>query len=286
MKPRIFLSHSKEDKQFVERIANDLRSASIDVWYDEWEIPPGESIRKKIFEEGIPNCDVFFVYITENSIDSYWVDKELDAMMVVEAENKSSQMALFVSKDEIRSELATDLRALNIPEFNDDNYIIPFSKLISRIWSVYLKKVVREKAKDTKLRMLSLENEKLQLEKLIIELQNHDLMDFSKLENRLKSKVFESNGKKKNLLQIFNAIKRKLADGTYEYQIEKIIGELFEIEIETGYKKSFELQFSFHFYDIIGELIIWRLIEIQKPTDEMNQIYYLSETGVNFARRE
>lgn len=59
MKPKVFLSHSKKDKQFIEKVANDLRSCGIDVWYDEWEIPPGESIRKKIFEEGITSCDLF-----------------------------------------------------------------------------------------------------------------------------------------------------------------------------------------------------------------------------------
>jgi hypothetical protein len=60
------LSHSKQDSQFIESLANQLRTARIDVWYDEWEIPPGESIRRKIFDDGIPNCHVFFVYLTEN----------------------------------------------------------------------------------------------------------------------------------------------------------------------------------------------------------------------------
>jgi hypothetical protein len=59
MKPRVFLSHSKKDRECIERIAADLRSARIDVWYDDWEIPPGSSLRAKIFEEGIPECDLF-----------------------------------------------------------------------------------------------------------------------------------------------------------------------------------------------------------------------------------
>lgn len=88
MKPRVFLSHSKKDRVFIERIANVLRIGKIDVWYDDWEIPPGDSIRKKIFEDGIPNCDLFFVYLTENSKDSYWVQKELDAAVIHEAEQK------------------------------------------------------------------------------------------------------------------------------------------------------------------------------------------------------
>ncbi len=69
-KPTVFLSHSKKDRKFIEKIAQDLRKYRIDAWYDDWEIPPGKSLRKKIFEEGIANCNAFFVYLSLNSIDS------------------------------------------------------------------------------------------------------------------------------------------------------------------------------------------------------------------------
>ena len=59
MKPKVFLSHSKKDKEFVERIANDLRYARVDVWYDDWEIPSGTSFRREIVD-GIESSDLFF----------------------------------------------------------------------------------------------------------------------------------------------------------------------------------------------------------------------------------
>jgi hypothetical protein len=61
MKPKIFLSHSKKDKVIIEKVASDIRHCGIDVWYDEWEIPPGESIRKKIskMEYHIATCSLF-----------------------------------------------------------------------------------------------------------------------------------------------------------------------------------------------------------------------------------
>ena len=61
-KPKVFLSHSKKDQDFIKQLALDLRSARIDVWYDDWEIPPGASLRSKIFEDGISECDLFFIY--------------------------------------------------------------------------------------------------------------------------------------------------------------------------------------------------------------------------------
>ena len=71
-RPRVFLSHSKRDRAFIERLASDLRLALIDVWYDDWEIPPGDSLRRRILSEGIPESDLFFIYITDNSLSSYW----------------------------------------------------------------------------------------------------------------------------------------------------------------------------------------------------------------------
>ena len=100
-----------------------MRYCGIDVWYDEWEIPPGESLRKKIFEEGITTCDVFFVYLTLNSISSIWVQKELDSALVHEIETKDGFLLLFVDKDSSREKLSIDLKALNIPVFNEKTYI-------------------------------------------------------------------------------------------------------------------------------------------------------------------
>ena len=102
MKPRVFLSHSKSDREYIERLAMDLRSARIDVWYDDWEIPPGSSLRAKIFEEGITECDLFFIYLTKNSRDSSWVRWELDAAFVLELEKRGGFIAIFVDSDDTR----------------------------------------------------------------------------------------------------------------------------------------------------------------------------------------
>src|SRR5690606_24639105 len=123
-----------KDKVFIEKIANDFRCCGIDVWYDEWEIPPGESLRRKIFEEGIPNCQVFFVYLTENLAESAWVKNELDSAFIHEIELKNAFIILYVDKESTRNKLPLDLRSRNIPLFNDSEYTIPLGKLISRTW--------------------------------------------------------------------------------------------------------------------------------------------------------
>lgn len=79
--PSAFLSHSSVDGDTARRLAKDLRSSGIDVWYAEWEIKPGDSLRRKI-DEGIDRASHFLVLLTENSLKSEWVQTELDAAMV------------------------------------------------------------------------------------------------------------------------------------------------------------------------------------------------------------
>jgi len=79
--PAAFLSHSSADRDLALRLATDLRAAHIDVWYAEWEIAPGDSLRRKI-DEGIDRATHFLVLLTPASLQSEWVQTELDAGMV------------------------------------------------------------------------------------------------------------------------------------------------------------------------------------------------------------
>lgn len=54
----VFLSHSEKDKAVVRPLAERLRNDGLKVWFDEWEIKPGDSIQAKI-KEGLEqswNC--------------------------------------------------------------------------------------------------------------------------------------------------------------------------------------------------------------------------------------
>ena len=81
--PKVFISHASEDKErFVLAFATELREAGLDVWVDQWEMLPGDSIVRKIFTEGIDEAAAVVVVISANSIDKRWVKEELDAAVV------------------------------------------------------------------------------------------------------------------------------------------------------------------------------------------------------------
>ena len=100
--PTAFLSHSTQDKRVARRLAHDLRAAGIDVWYAEWELRPGDSLRRKI-DEGVEQASFFLVLLTPTSLKSEWVQTELDAGMVkrIEGSCKLIPIILNISDDQI-----------------------------------------------------------------------------------------------------------------------------------------------------------------------------------------
>lgn len=283
MKPKIFLSHSKKDKAIIEKIANDIRYCGIDVWYDEWEIPPGESIRKKIFEDGIPNCDSFFVYLTPNSIDAYWVQKELDSAVIRESEDKNSFLILFVDKDETRQKLPYDLKALNIPSLNEENYLVPLSKLISKTWQAFAKKMIAQQSKAFEQEKLSIEREKFELEKQLFNLKKSGLINLEKVKEILRSKAIKSSKISNNYLDTFAFIKYKLADGATTPHLTHVIAKRYELEERSDFISRSKADDEAE--QLVGELIIQGIVSVVPQTNEFPSYNTLSELGIQLARQ-
>lgn len=86
--PTVFLSHNSQDRNFVERLASDLRANGVDVWYDKWEIKVGDSIVSKI-NDAISSRDYLAVVLTPRSVASRWVQIELNAAVMRELAQRS-----------------------------------------------------------------------------------------------------------------------------------------------------------------------------------------------------
>lgn len=83
-----FLSHSSTDKPFIRQLAADLTAAGIDVWLDEQRIRVGDSIPEAI-AQGLAESDHFLIAISHNSINSPWVQKELNNALVTEVQRRN-----------------------------------------------------------------------------------------------------------------------------------------------------------------------------------------------------
>jgi hypothetical protein len=89
IRPKAFISYSHEDRDIAAHIADGLIQVGIDAWIDKYEIIPGDSIIKKIFEDGLSGADVFLIILSENSIKSKWVKQELEVALIMRIEGET-----------------------------------------------------------------------------------------------------------------------------------------------------------------------------------------------------
>jgi TIR domain. len=94
----VFLSHSHSDKRFVRNLAKALREKGIGVWVDDAEIRVGESLIEKL-RSAIDNVDYVVAVLSEASIKSEWVKRELDIAMNHEIESKRMKVLPLLKDD-------------------------------------------------------------------------------------------------------------------------------------------------------------------------------------------
>lgn len=71
----VFISHSSKDKSIVIDLALRLKQSGLRVWYDEWEVQPGDIIGLKI-EHGLEHSRTLLLCMSENAFTSNWVQLE------------------------------------------------------------------------------------------------------------------------------------------------------------------------------------------------------------------
>jgi DNA-binding MarR family transcriptional regulator len=107
---KIFISYSHSDREFAERLAKSLHEAGEDVWWDRWEIQAGDSLIKKIFEEGLSKATAFVVVISPESVKSKWVRQELDVATIKRIEGVTKIIPVVIGNTEVPIALRALLR--------------------------------------------------------------------------------------------------------------------------------------------------------------------------------
>lgn len=122
--PSIFLSHSARDKFFVRKLAERLKSYGVKVWLDEAEINVGDSLTEKI-GEAIEETDFVGVVLSHNSVNSEWVQRELQVAIQKElAKRKVVVLPLLLEPVELPSFLKDKLYAdFTTPEKFDETFL-------------------------------------------------------------------------------------------------------------------------------------------------------------------
>lgn len=68
-------------------ILNRLRSAKLKIWFDEWEIRPGDKITESI-RFGVKSSDIILLLISESSKSSSWLNEEINSSLMSRAKDR------------------------------------------------------------------------------------------------------------------------------------------------------------------------------------------------------
>jgi TIR domain-containing protein len=78
--PKVFISYSRDDGEWVHQFAEALRAREIQVWLDDWQIRLGESFTDAI-EAGLRSSDVIVSVLTRANAQEPNVAFELGAAL-------------------------------------------------------------------------------------------------------------------------------------------------------------------------------------------------------------
>lgn len=80
----VFISHASEDKaDFVRPLAEKLRGEHLEVWYDEFSLRIGDSLRRSI-DKGLKHARYGIVVLSPNFFAKEWPEWELDGLVARE----------------------------------------------------------------------------------------------------------------------------------------------------------------------------------------------------------
>jgi len=112
-----FISHASEDKEEIVRdLAEAMKQNGFEVWYDEFELKIGDSLRKKI-DNGLSKSKFGIVIISPSFVKKNWTEYELNGMVAREMNGHKVILPIWhkISKDEVLkfSPTLADKMALN-----------------------------------------------------------------------------------------------------------------------------------------------------------------------------
>jgi hypothetical protein len=115
---KIFVSHNAKDKDTARLLATMFTDRGISVWFDQWEIKPGESITGGI-EKGLQECDVFLLMWSAAAKASKWVDTELRAAIRKRVDDTAVRLIPILIDDTPLPLLVADYRGLRLEKADD-----------------------------------------------------------------------------------------------------------------------------------------------------------------------
>jgi len=83
----IFISYSRSDSEFVDRLAMQLVGRNARIWLDKWELNVGDSLLDRI-QEAVQGASALVVVLSQASVASEWCRREINGGLIRELDEK------------------------------------------------------------------------------------------------------------------------------------------------------------------------------------------------------
>jgi hypothetical protein len=133
----IFICHSSADKRFAKRLGTRLSRFGVKVWVDEAEIKVGDSLLEKI-SKGIAESEYLGIILSSNSVNSAWVQKEVQIATTLEIESRRLKVLPILFKE---CEVPLFLKEKLYADFRNTRW---FDRSVEELLRVLLPADVRE----------------------------------------------------------------------------------------------------------------------------------------------
>jgi hypothetical protein len=128
----LFISYNTEDRPLVRELAEDLHRFGVRVWWDAWEMKPGDFIRDRI-NDGITSAGYFLAVLSPSALRSNWVKYELTSGMLLEIERAGVRVVPALVAGLRVDSLPVDLRAKKCLLLDPDNYRASVEELVDLV---------------------------------------------------------------------------------------------------------------------------------------------------------
>lgn len=96
----VFISHASEDKDtFVRKLATELQAHGLLVWYDDFTLKIGDSLRKSI-DKGLAQSRYGVVVLSPNFFNKNWPQDELNGLVVRERHGEKVILPVWLNVDQ------------------------------------------------------------------------------------------------------------------------------------------------------------------------------------------
>ena len=131
-----FISHSSLDASFVEELYKALQERNIKCWYAPKDLDFGDKIRDEI-DKAINKSDKLLIVLSSSSIDSYWVEDEVEAAIESEIKSNSIKLIPIMIENEVFESEKPWFRKIkrnrNIGDFSNVNTKDEFKDSITKL---------------------------------------------------------------------------------------------------------------------------------------------------------